>query len=76
MSDPLPLIDRAARFGSRMAIVADDGSWGYSELLAASARVAARLLAGAADLAEAPIAFLTRPGPGYVAAQQTVRRAS
>src|SRR5205814_852859 len=63
------------RFRDRTAIDALEGSFTYRELLETSARIAASLLAGAADLNEAPVAFLALPGFGYVAAQWGIWRA-
>ncbi len=74
----LPLIERAAlhaRQSERAALVADDGAWSYGELLDASGRAAAALLDGAADLAEARVAFLVPPSLAHVAVQWGTWRA-
>jgi malonyl-CoA/methylmalonyl-CoA synthetase len=73
----LPLVARAAARADRIAVVAADGTFRYRDLLGASAAVAARLLAGAGaeDLGEARVAFLTPPGFGYVAVQWGIWRA-
>ncbi len=70
-----PLIAGAARHSQRVAIVDSDGSHTYAELLDASARVAAGLLAGRGDLHEERIAFLVKPGFAWVAAQWGIWRA-
>ncbi len=71
----LPLIARAEGQRERTAIVAADGTFTYGDLLDASARVAAALLAGRADLAEARVAFLAPPSFAYVAVQWGIWRA-
>ncbi|HEV8599426.1 MAG TPA: acyl-CoA synthetase [Gemmatimonadales bacterium] len=65
----LPLIVRAEAHPERIAIVDTAGEHSYSQLLAASARVAAGLLAGSVDLAQARIAFFVSPGFEHVATQ-------
>ncbi len=71
----LSLVARARRHGERTAIVAAEGTFTYRDLLDASARVAACLLAGRNDLAEARVAFLTPAGFSYVATQWGIWRA-
>jgi malonyl-CoA/methylmalonyl-CoA synthetase len=71
----LPLVARAAAHADGIAVAAPEGTFRYGDLLGASAAVAARLLAGAADLGEARVAFLTPPGFSYVAAQWGIWRA-
>jgi malonyl-CoA/methylmalonyl-CoA synthetase len=71
----IPLVDRAASHGARLALVATDGAVTYSDLLAASARTATALLAGAPDLAEARVAFLAPPTVAWVATQWGIWRA-
>jgi malonyl-CoA/methylmalonyl-CoA synthetase len=82
----LPLvIARAQRHGGRTAIVDSQGSFTYSDLLDASSRVAAALLAGRdnrqrddlkrEDLKEERVAFLLTPGFPWVAAQWGIWRA-
>jgi malonyl-CoA/methylmalonyl-CoA synthetase len=71
----LPLVTRARENAGRTAIVAAEGTFTYVELLDASARVAAALLAGRDDLGEARVAFLAPPGWDYVALQWGVWRA-
>jgi len=71
MSDPtmLPLIARARSYGGRTAIVDSGGSHTYDDLLEASGRVAAALLAGLDDLREERVAFLLTPGFPWIAVQ-------
>jgi malonyl-CoA/methylmalonyl-CoA synthetase len=71
----LPLIARARAHGDRTAIIATEGTFSYHQLLDASARVAASLLAGRDDLGEARVAFLTPAGFSYVATQWGIWRA-
>jgi malonyl-CoA/methylmalonyl-CoA synthetase len=71
----IPLISRAAQFAARTAIIAPEGTFTYSQLLKASARVASFLLDGAQDLKERPVTFLVPPGFHYVAVQWGIWRA-
>jgi len=71
----LPLFHRAEAHDDRIAIHAVEGTFRYRDLLAASARVAAGLLAGQTDLAEARVAFLVPPSFAYVAVQWGIWRA-
>ena len=71
----LPLITRALQHGSRTAVVDAQGSFTYNELLDASTRVAAALLAGRHDLEEERVAFLMTPGFRWVAVQWGIWRA-
>ena len=48
--ETIDLVARAERYSANTAIVASDGRFSYAELLAASQRVAAGLLAGSAVL--------------------------
>lgn len=65
--DPqLLLIARAEQCGARTAIVDSEGAYTYSDLLEASARVAANLLANRRDLSEERVAFLIEPGFAWV----------
>ena len=70
-----PIVQRAAGFAGRTAVVAENGTLTYADLLDASARVAAALLDGRASLDGARVAFLTPPGWEYVAVQWGVWRA-
>ncbi|HEU0301794.1 MAG TPA: AMP-binding protein, partial [Longimicrobium sp.] len=74
-AEALSLVARAAQHASRTAVVAPEGEFTYAELLDASARVAAELLDGETDLAEARVAFLAPPGWHYVAVQWGIWRA-
>jgi len=71
----IPLIDRAAAFSDRVAILDGRGEHTYGELLQASASVAATLLEGTPDLDEARVAFMVPPGFDYVAVQWGIWRA-
>jgi malonyl-CoA/methylmalonyl-CoA synthetase len=71
----LALVERAEAHAERTAIVAPEGTFTYGDLLWASARVAAALRAGAADLEEARVAFLVPPGFHHVAVQWGIWRA-
>ena len=56
------LFARAAGWPERLALDGPDGTATYGQLLDASARTAAALLDGRADLAEARVVFLLPPG--------------
>ncbi len=71
----LPLFTRARSHRDRPGIVDANGEHSYADLLEASARVAAHLLDGADDLAEARVAFLVAPGFEYAAVQWGIWRA-
>ncbi len=75
MSRDLPLVARARAHGSRTAVIGAEGAFTYADLLEASARVAAFLLNGAADLAEARVAFRAPSTFHHVAAQWGIWRA-
>jgi len=75
VSTVIPLIDRARHYGDRAAIVDSQGGFTYHELLDASSRVAAALLAGRSDLAQERVAFLVTPGFPWVAVQWGIWRA-
>ena len=66
---------RLAGYADRTAIVCGAGQTTYGQLDAASARVAAALLEGGADLEEARVAVLARPGRDYVDALMGIWRA-
>lgn len=68
MSAPAP-ISAAQAHGNRLALVAPEGSFTYSDLLGSAARVASALLGDRTDLAEERVAFLVPPGARYVALQ-------
>ena len=69
------LIDGAAEHQNAVAIVSDNQSYPYSQLLESSAAVASRLLAGDADVEQARVAFLIAPGFDYAAVQWGIWRA-
>ena len=71
----LPIIAHAEQHGGRTAVVDSQGAFTYHELLDASSRVAAALLAGRTDLSEERIAFLVTPGFPWVAVQWGIWRA-
>jgi malonyl-CoA/methylmalonyl-CoA synthetase len=75
----LPLIAHvvahAQRYDGRTAIIDLQGSFSYNDLLKASSRVAAALLAGREDLQEDRVAFLLTPGFPWVAVQWGIWRA-
>jgi malonyl-CoA/methylmalonyl-CoA synthetase len=75
MGDAIPLVARARAHAERRALIAPDATWTYGELLEHSERVADQLLNGAADLAEARIAFLVDPSCAHVAVQWGIWRA-
>lgn len=75
MAGPLPLFARAEAQRDRTALVAPEGTFTYADLLDSSARVADKLLAGQADLAEARVAFLVPPSFHHVAIQWGIWRA-
>jgi len=75
LSPDLPLVARARSHGGRLALADAAGEHSYAELLDASARVAAALLGGAAELGEARVCFLVPPSFEYVAVQWGVWRA-
>ena len=71
----LPLFERARRRGERRAVEAPEGTFAYGDLVRTADAVAARLLDGRGDLAEARVCFLVPPGWGYVALQWGTWRA-
>ncbi|MEO5914510.1 MAG: acyl-CoA synthetase [Luteolibacter sp.] len=71
----LSLISRARNHAGRIAVRADGREHTYEELLEASSAVAASLLDGAADLAEARVAFLAPAGFSFLAIQWGIWRA-
>jgi len=75
LATTLPLIARAEAQRERTAIAAPEGIFTYGDLLDASARVAASLLAGRADLGETRVAFLVPPGFHHLAVQWGIWRA-
>ncbi len=71
----IPLIASAQSYGPRTAVVDAQGAFTYNDLLDASFRVAAALLAGRDDLREERVAFLVTPGFPWVAIQWGIWRA-
>jgi malonyl-CoA/methylmalonyl-CoA synthetase len=71
----IPLIANAQSYGPRTAVVDAQGVFTYNDLLDASSRVAAFLLAGRDDLQEERVAFLVTPGFSWVAMQWGIWRA-
>ncbi|GAB4447206.1 MAG: acyl-CoA synthetase [Anaerolineae bacterium] len=71
----ITLIDRAAQYSGRIAIIDDTGEYPYHRLLSESGCVARHLLNGAADLREARVAFLAPPGFDYARVQWGIWRA-
>jgi malonyl-CoA/methylmalonyl-CoA synthetase len=65
----LPIIRQALTHSERIAIVDEQGSYTYGDLLQAAGNVAGCLLAGREDLQEARIAFMVPSGFEYVAVQ-------
>lgn len=63
----LELFDRLASFGDATAIIDENGSYSYSDLLASSRSVAANLLSGESDLSEERVAFLVPSSFEYAA---------
>ncbi|RYD28137.1 MAG: long-chain fatty acid--CoA ligase, partial [Verrucomicrobiaceae bacterium] len=74
MQEPPP-VSRARLHGNRPAIREGGRDFTYAELLDASARVAASLLAGRPDLEEARVAFMAPAGFAYTAVQWGIWRA-
>ncbi|HUP01111.1 MAG TPA: acyl-CoA synthetase [Gemmatimonadota bacterium] len=70
-----PPVARAAAHVARTAIIDAEGGHTYAELLAASSRIATRLLSGSRDLDEARVAFLAPAGFSYVATLWGIWRA-
>jgi malonyl-CoA/methylmalonyl-CoA synthetase len=71
----IPLIANAQCYGPHTAVVDARGAFTYENLLDASSRVAAALLAGRHDLREERVGFLVTPGFPWVAMQWGIWRA-
>ena len=69
------LVERAACFGTEIAVIDDLGSHSYNDLLDSSARLATGLLDGNLDLKQARVAFLVPPSFEYVVTQWGIWRA-
>ncbi len=74
-STGIPIIARAELHNGHTAVDDAEASFSYADLLDASSRVAAALLAGRNDLGEERIAFLLTPGFPWVAVQWGIWRA-
>ena len=70
----IPLVDRAALYLDRTAIIDDMGEHTYQELLTASNGIASFLLDGADDLQETRVAFMVPPSFIYPALQWGIWR--
>jgi malonyl-CoA/methylmalonyl-CoA synthetase len=75
MSPAPPPVDRALRFGDRVAIGDEEGVHTYADLLAGSEVGAARLLAGRSDLEQDRVAFMIEPSFEHVRIQWSIWRA-
>jgi malonyl-CoA/methylmalonyl-CoA synthetase len=71
----LPLVAQCERHEARTAIVDRSGRFSYVDLLEASSRVTAALLASRENLGEERIAFAVTPGFAWVATQWGIWRA-
>src|SRR5688572_31091499 len=71
----LSLVSRARSHGERVALIAPEGTFGYGDLLGASAHVATRLPAGRPDLGSARVAYLVPPGFRWASLQWGTWRA-
>lgn len=71
----LPILTQANRHKTRPAIIDRHGSFTYADLLGASTRVTAALLAGGEDLQQERIAFAITPGFAWVATLWGIWRA-
>ncbi len=71
----IPLVARAEKHGERIAISTVDGDFTYRELLEASSRAAAGLLAGKKDLEGRRVAFLVPRNFDYPTVQWGIWRA-
>lgn len=71
----IELIKRANSFANRTAIVSNQTTFTYQQLLNASGAIATHLLNGKKDLAETRVVFLVPPSFDYVATQWAIWRA-
>jgi malonyl-CoA/methylmalonyl-CoA synthetase len=72
---PLPIVVHAQCNAERIAAIDAQGSVTFNELLDASSRLAALLLAGRDDLREARVAFLLPPGIPWIVTLWAIWRA-
>jgi malonyl-CoA/methylmalonyl-CoA synthetase len=75
VNESLSLIRRSHDWPERIAIGDEEGTHTYDDLLSGSRRGAARLLGDAADLDQAPVAFMIEPSYRYVLIQWSIWRA-
>lgn len=73
--NPLPIVARAIEHGDAVAIDGERESWSYRDLVRGSEGIAARLLGGQGDLAEARVGLSIPAGGLHVAAQWGIWRA-
>jgi len=71
----LPIIANAQHNAVRIAAIGEQGAFTYRELLDASARLSAALLAGRDDLHEERVAFLLPPGIPWIVTLWAIWRA-
>jgi malonyl-CoA/methylmalonyl-CoA synthetase len=71
----MKIIDSALVHASRTAVVEEERSWSYQQLLDDSASFAAELLNGKKDLSEERVAYMVDPGFDYVKVQWAIWRA-
>ncbi len=71
----IQIVERAALYADRTAMIAAEGTFSYSDLIEDSARTASAILHGRPDSAGARVAFLTCAGYHYVVAQWGIWRA-
>lgn len=71
----MQIIQKAEQFKERIAVIAENKTYTYEQLLNASALVATHLLNGKDDLSEERVTFMLAPGFDYVVAQWGIWRA-
>ncbi len=59
-------------FGNSTAILADDSSYTYTQLIEKAEQLAFELLQTSSDLSEAPVAYMVNPGFDYVKSQWAI----
>ena len=65
----IAIVEQARRYLNRKAVISNDQTYSYQDLLDASHRVASALLAEKTDLVEARIAFMVPSSFDYVKVQ-------